>query len=267
MSTTHKTDRTVRPRKTAPKPHGGPRGDISKGEIGHLMPIIAAAYKIQLEAGLLDDADTYDTWRHAQVSAAVGKPRLTACSHEDFRPLRAHFLSLAGRDDAAFSDHLTSGKPTDHAAPGDTYEARREIAWSIAKKLNDHLHLAQTTIEAHIAQSVQDWDRANPGQPYPGPDPVWIRALTARQAAIQAGKGPLTVGYLIWLVRQKTRRPDLKLGSDWQAGLVDRCTAKQLDQIRSTLINRIAAREGLGDPANRNKSQRRSSLTRQPESD
>ena len=87
---------------------------------------------------------------------------------------------------------------------------------------------------------------------------MWLAGLHHRNSSIESGGGPITVGYLIWLTRQKTRRPDLLLGSDWQAGLVDRCTAAQLTQIRVTLINRIAAREGLGSPKTRNKSQRRS---------
>ena len=77
-------------------------------------------------------------------------------------------------------------------------------------------------------------------------------ALAAHEAK---GKGPITVGYVVYLVRQKTRRPDLTLGHDWQAGLAERCTAKQLDQIRSTLVNRIAAVEGIGSSRDRNKSQ------------
>jgi hypothetical protein len=229
---------------------------MTPAEIKPLLFHARKAFDAQLAAGLIDDNETFNTWRHAQVMAAVGKPGLTACSHEDFRPLRAHFLTLAGRDADAFRDHLTSGKPTDHAAAGDTYEARRELAWTIAQALNAHLHLAQNSHESHIAESVQEWDRSNPGQPYPGPDPVWITGLRDRKSAIDAGGGPLNVGYLLWLVRQKTRRPDLLLGTDWQAGLVDRCTSSQLAQIRSTILNRIAAREGLGSTQTRNKSQR-----------
>lgn len=257
MSTTHKTDRTVKPRKAAPKPHGGPRGNMTPAEIKPLLFHARQAFDVQAAAGLIDDGETFNTWRHAQVMAAVGKPGLTACSHEDFRPLRGHFLTLAGRNAAAFKDHMTSGKPTDHAEPGDTFEARRELAWTIAQALNAHLHLAQTTIEAHIAESVHEWARSNPSQPYPGPDAMWLAGLHHRKSSIEAGGGPIDVGYLVWLTRQKTRRPDLHLGSDWQAGLVERCAVSKLTQIRDTLINRIAAREGLGSTKTRNKKQRR----------
>lgn len=68
--------------------------------------------------------------------------------------------------------------------------------------------------------------------------------------------GRIGVGYLVAIVRMKTRRPDLTLGRDWEAGLAERCTVRQLDQIRSTVINRISAADGIGEPATRNKSQR-----------
>ena len=78
-----------------------------------------------------------------------------------------------------------------------------------------------------------------------------------RRAAIESrGKGPITVGYIIHLIRQKTRRPNFNLGPDWQNELAGRCTASQLSQVRSTLINRIAALEGIGSAKNRNKSAR-----------
>lgn len=141
----------------------------------------------------------------------VGKDGLTACNHGDYKPLLAHFQTLAGDDAAAFRTQMQTGKPTDHAAPGDTHEARRNLAHEIAKLL-----------AAHMSQG-----------------------------------GRLGVGYIVTLARGKTRRPDLTLGRDWQAGLADRCTVDHLTQIRDTLINRIAAVEGTGSPANRNKSQRR----------
>jgi hypothetical protein len=71
-----------------------------------------------------------------------------------------------------------------------------------------------------------------------------------------AAGGKIGVGYVVALVRAKTRRPDLTLGGDWEAGLADRCTTAQLTQIRNTVINRISAAEGVGCQANRNKRQR-----------
>lgn len=259
MSTTHKTDRTVAALKHAKKATGGARGNMTKAEISPLLFHARKAFDAQLAAGLLDDGETFNTWRHAQVMAAVGKPGLTACSHEDFRPLRAHFFTLAGRDAEAFRDHLTSGPTSDHAAPGDTHEARRQLAHGIAEILTAHLHLAETSIDQLVAESAHEWHRLNAAD-YPGPDPVWLADLAARKAAIDAHeRGPITLGYVLHIVRMKTRRPDLTLGHDWQAGLSDRLTLRQLTGLRTTLVNRINALEGLGSKATRNKSQRRPS--------
>jgi hypothetical protein len=43
----------------------------------------------------------FDDWRRQQVLFAVERPGLTACRNEDYLPLRAHFLRLLGRLDAA----------------------------------------------------------------------------------------------------------------------------------------------------------------------
>lgn len=186
------------------------RGNMTPAEIKPLVFAARKAFDRQAEAGLLEDAESFDAWRHRQCMDAVGKPGITACNHGEFQPLIAHFQTLAGDDAAAFRSLMKTGKPTDHAAPGDTHEARRIIAHQIAQALADHL--------------------ANGGQ--------------------------IGVGYIIYITRQKTRRPDLQLGSDWQAGLAERCTAVQLAQIRNTVINRIAAAEGVGSASSRNNSQR-----------
>ncbi len=209
MKTTSKTARAA-----SPKPR---RGNMKPAEIKPLVMAARKAYDRQQEAGLVDDRETFDAWRHTQCMAAVGRPGITACNHGDFRPLLAHFQTLAGDDASAFRSLMKTGQPTDHAAPGDTHEARRILAHQIAQALESHL----------------------------------------------SGGGQIGVGYLIYITRQKTRRPDLNLGPDWQAGLAERCTTHQLTQIRATIINRIAAAEGTGSPKSRNKSQRRP----QPESD
>jgi hypothetical protein len=212
MSTKPKTATTRKvPAKKAP---AKPRGNMTSGEIRPLIMAARKAYDVQDQHGLLDGED-FDAWRKAQCLAAVGKPGLSACHHEDFRPLLAHFQTLAGDDGSAFDNLLKSGRKTDHAATGDTQEARRQLAHSIAQVLADHA------------------------------------------AGNRSDKPPIGVGYLVYLVRQKTRRPDLTLGSDWQAALADRCTVGQLTQLRHTLVNRIAAHQGTSTTAARNKAQRR----------
>jgi len=249
--------KTTKPN-TARKAAAKKRGNMTPGEIKPLVMAASKAFKIQDENGLTDPGETFDTWRHRQCMEAVGKPGITACNHGDFRPLLARFQTLAGDDDRAFQTHMRSGKPTDNAAPGDTHEAREAVVSIIADALAAHMHLANTAEDVLTAEAKAVHDFYQQGLPWEGSaTAAACRAMLIRKAAITAkGKGPLTVGYVVYLTRQKTRRPDLPLGADWKVGLAERCTVRQLAQIRDTLVNRIAAVEGLGSSQTRNKSQR-----------
>jgi hypothetical protein len=182
-------------------------GNLKPAEIKPLIMAARAAYDRQLELGLIDRCDDFNSWRHAQTDAAVGKPGFSACVHADYRPLMAHFKILSGDDASAFEDLMHTGRAG--RTPGDTHEERRIIAHHIAQAIREH----------------------------------------------QLGGGKIGVGYVVAIARHKTRRPDLTLTGDLQAALADRCTVTQLTQIRSTIINRIDAAEGRGDPAHRNRSQ------------
>lgn len=245
-------------KKSAPRKSAKKRGNMTPGEIRPLVMAASKAFKIQDENGLTDPGETFDTWRHRQCMEAVGKPGITACNHADFRPLLAHFQTLAGEDDRAFKTNMRSGKSTDHAAPGDTHEAREAVVSVIADTLAAHMHLANTAEDVLTAEAKAVHEFYQQGLPWEGSaTAAACRAMLIRKAAITAkGKGPLAVGYVVYLTRQKTRRPDLTLGADWKVGLAERCTISQLTQIRDTLVNRIAAVEGIGSSKARNKSQR-----------
>lgn len=232
------------------------RGNMKPTEIKPLVMAARKAFDTQTRAGLTDS--DFDSWRHEQCMAAVGKPGITACNHGDFRPLIAHFQTLAGEDASAFRNLMASGKPTDHAAPGDTHEARRTIVHQIADALAAHQHLAQSDTATLLAEAMEFNRHFHPGTLWQAsPARIAFTKMLDRKASIDAkGKGPITVGYVVYITRLKTRRPDLTLGSDWISGLADRCTTHQLAQIRNTVINRIAAAEGVGDATRRNKSQR-----------
>ena len=245
-------------RKTTAKKTAKKRGNLSQNEIKPLIMAANKAFRIQSDAGNVDTGETFDTWRHAQCMDAVGKPGITACNHIDFRPLLAHFQTLAGDDAQAFRTHMRSGKPTDNAAPGDTHEARETVVASIAEVLATHMYLAAAKTTKLLAGAIAFNNHFHPDIPWKqSQNRIEFRKVLARKASIKAkGKGPLTVGYVVYITRQKTRRPDLTLGQDWKAGLAERCSVNQLTQIRDTLVNRIAAVEGVGSSQSRNKSQR-----------
>lgn len=221
-------------RKPAAKQPTKERGNMKPGEIRPLAIAARKAFDFQRDQGIIDEDANFDTWRRTQCMSAVGKEGISCCNHIDFQPLLGHFKMLAGDDSGAFQALMQSGAPTDHADPGDDHELRRNLVFVIAATIDDHIALAALEVDALT-------------------DP----AIAARKAAIAARPtGPITVGYIVFLARQKTRRPDLKLGADWKAGLAERCTVTQLTQIRDTLVNRISAVEGLGNPRERNAKQR-----------
>lgn len=243
------------------------RGNMKPAEIKPLVMAARKAYDAQDAIGLTDGL-SFDDWRRREVMACVGKPGLTACDHDDYRPVLAHFQALAGDDAAAFATSLSTGKPTDHAAQGDTHERRRQLAHLIVGLLDFHLYLSSTPAEQIVKDSIAVYEQEQ-AQMFPAGQeeeripwemslgPAAVRGLLSRKAAINSrDAGPITAGYIVWLVRQKTKRPDLKLGQNLQDGLADRCTVNQLEQIRWTLQNRINAIEGIGETRHRNKSQR-----------
>lgn len=209
-------------RKAAAKPVK-PRGNISPEEI---KPLIMAAREAFLAQ---DPGISFDEWRREEVLAAVGRDGLTACDHDHFCDLMGHFKTAAGKDDEALRWFLKGSKTTE-----------RQIAWSIANTLAAHITLAHSTVEAVTAAT---------------PPRKLKRRLAAREAILDHPEGPLSFDYLVSIVRDKTRRPNLTLGTDLAASLADRCDKIQLAQIRFTLVNRIAEREGRGHTADRNRSQ------------
>lgn len=212
--------------KTAPKKTDAPkpRGNISPEEI---KPLIMAAREAWTYQG---EGIPFDDFRAESVMAAVGRPGLTACDHEHFCDLMGHFKLAAGHDAEAMEWFLKGGK-----------NSERQLAWSIAQILAAHTFLAHATVD-QVAAATTARSRS--------------RRLAKRLALHDHAEGPITYDYLVSIVRDKTRRPDLTLGTDLAASLAERCTMQQLIWIRNSLVNRIAAREGSGLAQGRNKSQR-----------
>lgn len=209
-------------RKAVSKP-AKQRGNISPEEIQPLIIAAREAYAVQ------DPGISFDEWRPEEVMAAVGRTGITACDHGHFCDLMGHFKTAAGKDDEALGWFLKSSKNTE-----------RQIAWSIAEILTQHIALAHSTVEALTAAT---------------PPRKLKTLLAAREALLDHPEGPLNFGYLLSIVREKTRRPDLTLGTDLAASLAERCDKIQLTQIRFTLVNRRNEREGRGNTSDRNRSQ------------
>ena len=198
------------------------RGNISPEEIQPLIMAAREAYAAQ------DPGISFDEWRAEEVMAAVGRTGLTACDHGHFCDLMGHFKTAAGKDDEALGWFLKGSKNTE-----------RQIAWSIAEILTQHIALAHSTVESLTAAT-----------------PRKLKTLiAAREALLDHPEGPLNFSYLLSIVREKTRRPDLTLGTDLAASLAERCDKIQLAQIRFTLVNRRNEREGRGTTSHRNRSQ------------
>lgn len=215
-------------RRSSPKPASSAsksaRGNMDyEKEIQPLIMAAREAYAVQ------DPGISFDEFRHEEVKAAVGRDGLSACDHDHFCDLMGHFKTAAGKEDEALKWFLKGSKNTE-----------RQIAWSIASTLAAHIALAHSTVEAVTAAT---------------PPRKLKRLLAAREALLDHPDGPLSFDYLVSIVRDKTRRPNLTLDADLAKSLAERCDKIQLTWIHFTLVNRIAEREGRGHTSDRNRSQ------------
>lgn len=241
MSAIRKAAPAKKTAKKAPKKKAFRPGYMGRSETQPLVLAAREAYDYQVALGNVDPGTTFDAWRREQVRTTVGRDGLSDCLHDHFRPLMGHFKALAGRDGEALGSFMSSGPAS--TAQDDTHETRRKLAHVILDLLGEHMRLADISAADLAAQTE---------------DPALYPVLRSRRAAILAHpKGAFREGYLVHLARQKTRRPNLSLGSDLKAGLADRLSVDQLVQLRDTLVNRIAAREQRPESAaGRNRKQR-----------
>lgn len=214
------------PTKSKTKPvRDGERGNLDYEK--EIKPLIMAA----CEAYACQDPDiSFDDFRAEHTLAAVNRDGFRYCTHDHFCDLMGHFKTLAGKDSEALFWFIRGAS-----------NAQRQRAWTIVDRLNAHIALAKSTEEQIIA-------RTSPKQ--------LSRTMARRNSILNHPEGMLDVGYLLTIVRDKTRKPQLAFGPDIVADLAGRCTMDQLLLIRHTLINRISEREGVGSSATRNKSQK-----------
>lgn len=168
----------------------------------------------------------FQEWRRAQQADAVGLESLTDCTRDHWRPLAAHYSTLLGWTHRAFLLWMTTGRATDASAPADTHEAREEALHLILGELADHAR------RVHTPANVEEFGWSEHARSLGGPiGETYIESI----ARIQHGTG--------------------------LRGL----TASQLEQMLSTVRNRIAAREGRGRSLNRNRKQRVTAAQRRKE--
>lgn len=96
----------VAPARQAPQRLGGP---LSNQQKAALCILCREAYDLQPDASPDPTEAQLAEYRHAQVEKATGKPGLTACVQDDWKPLRAHFLALVGRTGEAFKAAMEHG--------------------------------------------------------------------------------------------------------------------------------------------------------------
>lgn len=245
---THQSTRRTSGKKAArkaAKPAKPARGIMGRKETLPLIMAAREAHAFQMKIGNVDAVTSFDDFRRPHIAElADGATGFSDCKSIYFRPLMARFKLLAGHDEKALELELRTGKVTGSGAPDDTRENREEIAHEIAARLAHHIHLHDAPWSQLDAEFAAD-----------GKDGKWIVKAMERKIALEAAGGPIREGYLVAIVRQKTRRPDLKLTGDLAAALAERCTIRQLRELLSTLVNRINAKEGVGSPSKRNRKQ------------
>lgn len=232
QSTTGRTGATP-PATKAERPRRRVRADagkpLSNPQKASISQIARDAFLVQDRAGLVDETGSESArlaaWRHAQQVAAGCPASLRECGNNHYRALMAHFLCLAGRDDSAFRYQMRTGRVKDHGALEDTHENRETQRALLVEALNTHGRVC---------------------------DPLSAEYDEAVATTVADKGGIITAGYVINIARHKCKGRSL-----------DSLTAGELKQILWTVKNRIAAKEGRGKTAKRNKSQRKPRKTTQ----
>lgn len=197
---------------------GKPLSNLQKATISQTA---RQAFIVQDRAGLVDATGSETArlaeWRHRQQLAAGCPASLRDCGNNHYRSLMAHFLCLAGKDDTAFRYQLKTGRVKDRGAEEDTHENRETQRRLIVQALLEHGRRCEPQAKEY--------------------DP-------ALAATVAENGGIITQGYVVNIAKMKNKGKSL-----------DSLTATDLAQILYTIRNRIAAKEGRGKPARRNKKQ------------
>lgn len=116
-----------------------PNNKLSKKQIIALSILARDAFKLQLRCDLVEEEATsesaqFNLWRHNQQREITGHESLKKCRNIDFRPLKLHFLKLAGKPFDA-PEAIATGQQT--ADENDTLENRQIWFRQISNELKN----------------------------------------------------------------------------------------------------------------------------------
>jgi len=124
---------------------------LSREETTNLLLQAQEAFHYQTVCGHIEPGISFDGWRRDQVMDAVGKPGISKIARPDWKTVKAHFLTLSGREDEAFTllnqTGLKSYRPQ---GASDTWETCEEFAAIVRHNLATHRETIGTHEKGHI---------------------------------------------------------------------------------------------------------------------
>ena len=124
---------------------------LSGKEIRNLVMQAKEAFHYQTALGQVEPGTSEDEWRRDQVMDAVGKAGASKIARDDWKTVKAHFLTLSGREDEALALLTTTGvKSYRTKSATDTWETCEEYAAIVTAKLTAHRQAAVTHPKGHI---------------------------------------------------------------------------------------------------------------------
>lgn len=162
-------------RKSPAKPPQTTRrtSSLHPNEVRNLLMAAQEAFHHQSAIKRVEPGTTFDEWRRDQVLDAVGLPGISRIDRSHFLTVKAHFLTLAGRDDEAFAALSKTGAKTDHGDETDTRETCAALVARMRQALDDHAKIPA--------------DR------------------------LQGDRGHINLGWILAAARQRTGKPSLTL--------------------------------------------------------
>jgi hypothetical protein len=124
---------------------------LTREETTNLVMQAQEAFHYQSTLGNIEPGNTFDQWRRDQVMDSVGKAGISNISRPDWKTVKAHFLTLSGREDEALALLTHTGTKSYRPVSGsDTWETCEEYAALVTANLNAHRAAAVTHPKGHI---------------------------------------------------------------------------------------------------------------------